>query len=74
MSDERKKPGWAFYATAGLLSLVLYVASIGPAVWLSQKTGWKFILYAYVPIEYVGEKYDPFEKAMFWYIRLWSVT
>ena len=31
---SRKKPGWAFWATVGLVGIVLYVLSMGPATWL----------------------------------------
>ena len=31
---SRKKPGVAFWATVGLVGLVLYVLSFGPAIWL----------------------------------------
>jgi len=37
----RKKPGVALWATVVLVVLVLYVASFGPACWLtSQRWGW----------------------------------
>jgi hypothetical protein len=36
MSESPKKPGWAFWATVVLSLPVLYVASFGPACWLSN--------------------------------------
>jgi len=32
--NRRKKPGVAFWVTVGLVGLVLYVLSMGPATWL----------------------------------------
>jgi hypothetical protein len=39
MTPSRKKPGVAFWATVVVVVLVLYVASFGPACWLSSRTG-----------------------------------
>jgi len=51
MSDEQKKPGWAFYTVAVVLLFVLYVASIGPAAWLHDREyipDWA--LWVYLPL------------------------
>lgn len=34
---DRKKPGWAFWATVGLSLPVLYVLGFGPACWLTDR-------------------------------------
>ncbi len=34
---DRKKPGVAFWVTVVVVELVLYVASFGPACWLSDR-------------------------------------
>jgi hypothetical protein len=39
MSEDRKKPGWAFWATAAVVAGMLYFASFGPACWISSHTG-----------------------------------
>jgi hypothetical protein len=36
MSEERKKPGAAFWATLVMVALVLYVLSWGPAFWIDR--------------------------------------
>src|SRR5436190_1847296 len=38
MSEDRKKPGWAFWTTVALCVPVLYVASFGPACWWWQNS------------------------------------
>jgi hypothetical protein len=39
MRAERKKPGWVFYTTVALSLPLLYVATFGPACWVSSRTG-----------------------------------
>ena len=34
---DRKKPGVAFWATVGLVVVLLYVASFGPACWIISR-------------------------------------
>jgi hypothetical protein len=35
---DRKKPGEAFWATVVIVCLAIYVASLGPACWISSRT------------------------------------
>lgn len=52
MSDERKKSGWVFWATVILLLVVLYVASFGPACWVTSWVGLdgRIVTVFYAPI------------------------
>ena len=36
---SRKKPGLAFWATVAVVVVLLYVASMGPACWVSSRLG-----------------------------------
>jgi hypothetical protein len=40
MTDERKKPGFAFCATIVAAVVVGYFALLGPCCWISSRTGW----------------------------------
>jgi hypothetical protein len=39
MSEPQKKPVWMWVVTVAIALPVLYVASFGPACWISQRTG-----------------------------------
>ena len=77
MSEERKKPGWAFWVTVVLLSLVLYVASVGPMEWLDAhdylpipiKTACQFF---YWPLALLASKSSLPGKILIWYVGLWT--
>ena len=46
---DRKKPGVAFWATVALVVVLLYVASFGPACWITSRNSlsgdWLFVAY-----------------------------
>lgn len=69
MTDP-KKPGWAFWTTAVLAGLVLYVAGFGPTCWLSSRgllpSG--FMRQIYTPIWSLADKHrGPLVSAVRWY-------
>lgn len=39
MSEDRKKPGMAFWATVAAVVLLAYPISFGPACWIASRTG-----------------------------------
>jgi hypothetical protein len=51
MASDRKIPGTAFWITVTLISLVLYVASFGPACWLCHL--------GYIPVHVVSVTHWP---------------
>jgi hypothetical protein len=88
MSEDRKKPGVAFWATVVVVGLALYVLSIGPAAWIVEDSkpgdcGWGIYHAAYYPLlqirdldeEDLGEEVDgrgPFSRAIDLYLSLWG--
>jgi hypothetical protein len=71
---DRKKPGWAFWATVVLLSSsVLYVLSFGPACWLSNDG---MISSTTITTVYPGlwqvvmRGPQPFRRWLRWYVNL----
>lgn len=78
MSDERKKPGWAFSTAVGIIFVVLYVASIGPAYWLVQKSGEnEIVLNSYLCVNYpliaIGRQHEPTGKILIHYVDWWAL-
>lgn len=75
MSGERKKLGWAFWVMAALLSLVLYVASIGPTFWLVLRTQNMVVLeiyhIVYFPIIAIARAHEPTDKIITQYGDWW---
>lgn len=75
MSDDRKKPGWAFWSIAGLLSLVLYAASVGPVFWfLAWVRAPEPVItafgYVYIPLSMLTISSATLQDALIWYIEL----
>jgi len=77
MSD-RKKSDWLFWTTAVLLLPVPYVASFGPACWLSNRSANASMLVVYRPLIRAGtpqmgqpELYrTPLQSFLKWYADL----
>ena len=73
---DRKKPGVAFWATAGLVVvLVGYPLSLGPAQWLIWNTNVPFLGETghvfYSPIQWACHDSPRMKKATWWYVGLW---
>jgi hypothetical protein len=64
MITDRKKPGVAFWASAVVVVLVLYVASLGPVCWLTSRAGFrsKSIAAIYRPLTPFMATDDSFER------------
>jgi len=75
MSDEKKKPGAAFWTIVVLLCFMLYAASSGPVAWLLgwldapeiAFTAWSI---AYLPLSLAVAFSGPLSDAMLWYVNL----
>ena len=74
---DRKKPGVAFWATVTLVVVVLYVASLGPAQWLSSN-GWLPrwvdgpLSWVYFPLSWIYfNGPEPIHDMLDWYSDLW---
>lgn len=69
--DKRGGAGCAIGCVVLILMVVVYVLSIGPALWLH----WRGFLPAgflriYAPLQWVVEFYDPFNDFLTWYKNL----
>ena len=79
MSSDRKKPGVAFWATVALVVVLLYVASFGPACWMTAQPWWNAInndgsdmpprwMLNYSPFGIILKKGDsPIKTAVIWW-------
>jgi hypothetical protein len=72
MTPDRKKPGVAFWATAAVTVALLYVASFGPACWISSRAGigQKIVAIVYRPILWnlsLSEESTPIDRSIKWY-------
>jgi hypothetical protein len=73
MSDNRKKPGWAFWAVVVVVvMLVVYPLSIGPACWISSRTsiGATAASVIYQPMMWVTSRSERAEQVLSWYCRV----
>lgn len=76
-SSERSKRGAAPLALVGLFLLpVLYVLSLGPAVWLynaqqGQGPAAEVLETIYAPLGWLHEN-TPFQGPLEWYVDLWE--
>ncbi len=69
MSDDCKKPGWAFWAMVVLILPLLYALSFGPACWIWSRTAVMYSVYdvAYRPLAWLADR-TPFAwSALQWY-------
>jgi hypothetical protein len=75
MSNDRKKPGIAFWTlVAVVIVLILYPLSLGPACWISCKAerGEEFVTALYRPILWIANATQPSRQFVFWYAGLQS--
>jgi hypothetical protein len=77
MDDRRFSPRIAWQIDGALIALpVLYVLSIGPMLWLSEKGFLKGATYKtfdkwYGPLGWLNDKLPGFGRALNWYADLW---
>jgi len=76
---DHKKPGVTFWATvlvvAGLMALVVYPLSIGPAFWAAgeSETAFTVVAYAYFPVCWViSIGPDSVKEAFNSYLGMWT--
>ena len=70
MSDNRKKPGMAFWATAVVVvGLLLYPLSLGPAIWLTARGYLRqsAVQAFYMPALLSAELAEPLENVVTWW-------
>jgi hypothetical protein len=73
---DRKKPGVAFWSSAVMVVLVLYVLSIGPLYWATEKWPTKtqiqlFGIYVCPAQWEFDHAPSPVGSALHWYVGLW---
>ena len=75
MSDERKKPGVAFWATVALVvGLLAYPLSYGPSIWLVRR-GYlpNMTIGFYAPMTWLHENAPvAIREVIRWWARLWQ--
>jgi hypothetical protein len=75
MERKESKPIGAVMMSVVLLLLpMLYVLSIGPAVWLLDRgaISKKLLYTAYAPVDWLVHQNETFGDAMEWYCGLWA--
>jgi hypothetical protein len=74
MSSNRKKPGVAFWATVMIVCLAIYVASLGPACWISSRTniGAPMVSAIYRPMTWGMSRSNRIADAIAWYSQVGS--
>jgi hypothetical protein len=70
MSDDRKKPGLAFWATVVLVAVLMYPISFGPACWVSLRNnaGGRLVGAVYYPIFWLAFEKSLATRPVFWYM------
>lgn len=78
MSDDKGKSGGGLaillMAVVALLLPIVYVLSIGPAVWLLNRglLPETPLVTIYAPLEWLARSSDWFQAAAEWYIQFWE--
>lgn len=65
---------WAVVIGAALMMPILYVLSVGPAIWLHGRTtglGQDIIETVYYPLEWLHEN-TFLERPLQWYVEMWQ--
>lgn len=79
MDQRGKRPDWVFWTAAFVGSAILYVASVGPALWFERR-GWlpdggvahSAATSFYAPLAWLREGGPkPIRDALDWYGDLW---
>jgi hypothetical protein len=74
MSEAKKKAGVWPWIVALLIGLpVLYLASFGPAFWITGRLNWgaRLVPVVYKPIIFSVQNSEAIRSAMDWYMVLW---
>jgi len=76
MSEERKKPGVAFWATVVVVVVLAYPLSLGPACWVSSRmnAGESTVSSVYRPLTLGMSKSERIAAAIDWYSALDSAN
>jgi hypothetical protein len=71
---DRKKPGVAFWATVVVVTVLLYVLSVGPACWVSSRanSGASTVSLVYRPLTWGMSRSERIADAVDWYSQLGS--
>ena len=71
MTSDRKKPGLAFWATVAVVVVLLYVASFGPACWITSQLnrGARLIPVVYRPLTW-AMSVGSIHRISRWYAKL----
>jgi hypothetical protein len=67
---DGKRGGWGT-ALMVAVALAFYVLSLGPAAWIVNATGQRWIFAFYMPLMLVEAVCSPLEHALDWYANLW---
>jgi hypothetical protein len=73
--DEKSgNVGCFILGVTGAMLPMLYVLSLGPAVWLSGRFPGctKVLAVIYYPLEVIHNKFEPVGEFLDWYVRLWA--
>ena len=70
MDDKPDWKGWNGL-TRAWIALVIYVLSVGPAGWVVNATGQRWIFWLYAPLWLAASIAGPVEHGLDWYINLW---
>jgi hypothetical protein len=76
-AEDERGGGPAVLAVAGLLLLILYPLSLGPAVWLDRRYDLPNFIEdpleaMYAPLEWLADVCEPIDDGFDWYIDLWD--
>jgi len=74
MGETQKRHGWKFWATLVLVVILLYVASFGPACWISSRTnvGASAVPIIYRPVTWAMSRDKRIASVFIRYARVWS--
>ena len=78
MKEKQRKSSWQTGVVIGLVAVLLlvsgYVLSTGPAALLVDKRylSVETVQTVYRPIMWAGKQSETFNRAILWYIKLWT--
>jgi hypothetical protein len=77
MEEREQKGGGAGCIVMGVIAFlvpILYVVGLGPAYWLANKVPATndFLRNCYEPLGWVGERFEPLDRFLHWYMHLWA--
>jgi hypothetical protein len=76
MSETKKRAPVGAWVALAIALPVLYVLSIGPAIWLDKYAGMPALMWGlkviYSPLVWLMDTNETMKSAMMWYIELWT--